>query len=298
MGNAQGPPVAKRDHKDTLFRDLFKDPEHALSLYNALNGTAYDNPDDLEVTTLEDVIYINMKNDVSFLIGGELVLWEHQSTYNPNMPLRGLQYFARLYSAWVDSYDQYDLYGKQLIPLPRARYIVFYNGEDERPQRECMRLSGAFPQKGAAAPGESLEVVAEVYNINEDMLGGLGEACPVLAGYAHFIALVRRARDNGCTLSLAVDEAVETCIDEGVLVGYLRRHRAEVKDMFLTEYDQERHERCLREEGRKEGQSESRKRFLDRAVGLVRAGELTLADAARIFGFAEEDIDAAISAMA
>ena len=140
------------------------------------------------------------------------------------------------------------------------------------------------------------------YNINEDMLGGLGEACPVLASYAHFIALVRRARDNGCTLSLAVNEAVETCIDEGVLVGYLRRHRAEVKDMFLTEYDQERHDRCLREEGRKEGrkegQSESRKRFLDRAVGLVRAGELTLADAARIFGFAEEDIDAAISAMA
>lgn len=302
MDDVRNGTTAKRGHKDSMFRDLFRIPEHALSLYNALNGTSYDSPGDLEITTLEDVIYLNMKNDVSFLIGDELVLWEHQSTYNPNMPLRGLQYFARLYSAWVDAHDGHDLYGTKLIPLPRARYVVFYIGRCRRRQHEVLRLSDAFPHAEATDGGTALEVVAEVYNINEDMLGDLGEACSVLAGYAHFVALVRRARENGRTLDQAVDEAMASCIAEGVLEEYLRKRRAEVKDMFLTEYDQERHERCLleegRREGREEGQSESRKRFLDRAAGLVRAGELTLADAARIFGFAEEDIDAAISATA
>ena len=110
-------PHASRIHKDSMFRDLFGSEEHkanALSLYNALNGSHYTNPDDLQLTTLDDVLYMHVKNDISFLIGDEMVLWEHQSTSNPNMPLRGLQYFARLYSALVDSMDA-NVYGSSLI---------------------------------------------------------------------------------------------------------------------------------------------------------------------------------------
>ena len=86
-----------RQYKDRLFKLIFRDKKDLLQLYNAVNNTEYDNPEDIEVNTLEDVIYMGMKNDVSFLLTDILNLYEHQSTFNPNLPLRGLLYFARLF---------------------------------------------------------------------------------------------------------------------------------------------------------------------------------------------------------
>lgn len=132
---------ANRSHKDTVFRDLFGTQEHkanTLSLYNALSGKNYDDPDLLEFTTLDDVLYMSVKNDISFLIDDTMILWEHQSTHNPNMPLRGLTYFARLYTAWVERQDR-SIYGHTLIELPTPRYFVFFVGEEDRPDKETMR---------------------------------------------------------------------------------------------------------------------------------------------------------------
>ena len=115
-----------REYKDRVFRMLLKEPKVALEVYNAMNGTSYDNPDELIITTLENAVYLGMKNDVSFILGTQLVLYEHQSTPNPNMPLRNLAYVACVYMAYVFGDN---LYGRKLIKIPEPRFVVFYNGQ-------------------------------------------------------------------------------------------------------------------------------------------------------------------------
>ena len=116
----------------------FHDKRDLLSLYNAVNGTDYQDPEDLEINTLENVIYLKMKNDLSFLVGASMNLYEHQSTWNPNMPLRGLLYFAELYERYINS-KGYRLSGNTRIPLPFPNYIVFYNGLEREAEREYLR---------------------------------------------------------------------------------------------------------------------------------------------------------------
>lgn len=89
-----------REHKDRLFKFIFQEKKNLLELYNALNASSYNNPDDLEIVTLEDVIYMRMKNDISFILDYQLNLFEHQSSDNQNMPLRGFLYFARQYEKY------------------------------------------------------------------------------------------------------------------------------------------------------------------------------------------------------
>ena len=116
-----------RQYKDRLWRMIFNNKEDLLQLYNAINHTDYQNPDDLEVNTLEDVLYLSMKNDVSFLVSGTMNLYEHQSTFNPNMPLRGVFYFSRLYEGYVAD-NNLMIYHEKRVRLPKPKYIVFYNG--------------------------------------------------------------------------------------------------------------------------------------------------------------------------
>ena len=116
-----------KKYKDSLFRKIFgESKENALSLYNAINGSSYTMDDEFEYTTLEDVVYMKMKDDVSFLVGASLNLYEHQSSYNPNMPLRGFLYFADLYREIIK--DNEKIYSPQLVRIPNPKYIVFYNG--------------------------------------------------------------------------------------------------------------------------------------------------------------------------
>ena len=135
-------------YKDSLFRRVFgaEDERSArwrLELYNALSGRNHTNPDDLEITTLENVIYIKIKNDVSFLVDSQMNLWEHQSTLNPNMPLRGLFYFAVLYHRHLVNIDE-ALFTTKLVKIPSPQYVVFYNGNDDAEDVSKLRLSDAF----------------------------------------------------------------------------------------------------------------------------------------------------------
>ncbi|MDY3795845.1 MAG: hypothetical protein SOZ81_03925, partial [Agathobacter sp.] len=116
---------------------MFRDKEYLLELYNAINRTNYSNSDDLEITTLEDVIFMSMKNDKSFIISSTMNLYEHQSTANPNMPIRGLLYFAQLYDEYIKLHDL-DVYGRKLVKLPTPQYIVFYNGKEEIPDDQTL----------------------------------------------------------------------------------------------------------------------------------------------------------------
>lgn len=243
---------ANRNHKDTVFRDLFGTEEHkanALSLYNALSGRDYDDLGLIELTTIDEVLYMSVKNDISFLINDEMILWEHQSTHNPNMPLRGLNYFARLYSVWAERQDR-SVYGHVRIPLPTPRYFVFFVGEEDRPDKEVMRLSDAFMH----GPGD-VEVTVTVLNVSAGHNQGLMDACKTLADYAYLIHLIR-GYSKDMELRYAIDKAVDSCIDQGVLSDYLRDKKAKVRDMFLTEYDEAKTLRQLRDEAIREGRDE------------------------------------------
>ena len=153
-------PTPVRTYKDRIFRMIFKDKEEFLTLYNAMNGTDYNNPENLIVTTLENAIYMGMRNDVSFLLYDKLTLYEHQSTNNPNMPLRDLFYVADVYSNLTKDKD---LYGSQRITIPEPKFIVFYNGVENLPERFDLKLSDMFE---TVSEDVSLELKTQVFNIN------------------------------------------------------------------------------------------------------------------------------------
>ena len=131
----------QRNYKDTVFRMLFKEKENLLSLYNALNGTDYTDVDGLEITTLENAVYMNYKNDISFVFAFELLLYEHQSTINPNMPLRDLFYVSSVLQGRIRNDD---LHSSRIVRIPAPKFIVFYNGMTEQPEQQMLRLSDAF----------------------------------------------------------------------------------------------------------------------------------------------------------
>lgn len=242
-----------RKYKDRLFRLIFQNKEDLLALYNAINGSDYKNTEDLEITTLDDVIYMSMKNDVSFLIDDVLNLYEHQSSYNPNMGLRGLFYFSSLYQEYIDRYGL-NIYSSSLKRLPVPRYIVLYNGTKDEPDRKELRLSDAFIQKENIPNQEPcIEVKAIMININYGNNKKMMEQCRKLKEYAEFIDTIRRFQKEGMGIEPAVDNAIAICIENGVLADILSAHRAEVMDMIITEYDEKRHMEMERDEWLQEG---------------------------------------------
>ena len=245
---------ANREYKSTLFAKLFgENKENALSLYNAINDSHYTNADDLIFTTLEDVVYMKMKNDVSFLFDKTLSLYEHQSTYNPNMPLRGFLYFADLYRKLIQNNEQ--IYSKNIVKIPSPRYIVFFNGNStDMPEAyKDIYLSDAFDiplQTG------KFEWTATLVNINHDMNTELMNKCEVLENYAIFVDKIKTYRKS-MPLTNAVDKAVDECVADGVLEKFLSRHRKEVRNMVLTEFDEEKFLKMVRAEERAEGRIET-----------------------------------------
>ena len=238
-----------REYKDRLFCKVFEDKKDLLELYNAVNSTDYNDPEALEVNTLEDVIYLGMKNDKSFLIGDTMNLYEHNSTQCPNLPLRGLFYFSRLYEGYVEG-QNIRIYGRTQIRLPTPQYVIFYNGTEEEPDCSVLRLSDAFAQKGGEP---ALECRAVMLNINYGHNKDLMQKCRKLKEYAFFVALVRKKLSDEKARKKAVAEAVDECINKGILRDILVKNRAEVIGMILTNFDQEEYEKTIRDESYKEG---------------------------------------------
>ena len=240
MQKQQKEAFTNREYKDRLFKFIFKDKEKLLSLYNALNSSHYTNAEDIEITTLEDVIYCKMKNDISFIIDDRLSLFEHQSSYNPNMPLRGFLYFARHFEKYIEE-NEVDIYGKKLIELPTPKFIVFYNGDGMEAERTVLRLSDSFIHAKEKA---CMELEAEVLNINYGNNKELMEGCRPLMEYAYFVQKVK-AYSKEHQRDKAIELAVNDCIKEDILKEILIKNRAEVVDMLLTEYDEEKRIRIM-----------------------------------------------------
>ena len=250
-------PVANCKYKDTIFRWLFSDRKNLLSLYNAVSGKHYQNPEALNVVTLENAVYMGMKNDLAFVLETGLYLYEHQSTYNPNIPLRDLFYIANEYQMLV---DKKSLYSTAVQKIPTPRFLVFYNGEDRNvPDRQELRLSDAY-ENPTREP--ELELKVTMLNINAGHNQKLLEGCHILWEYAEYVARVRKYASQ-LPLDEAVEQAIGECIREGILAEFLRHNRAEVYQMSIFEYDKEEEEKKLRkaeyEYGREEGRKEGRK---------------------------------------
>ena len=235
-----------RTYKDRVFRMLFKDKKKFLELYNAMNGTSYDKPEDLVVTTLENAIYMGMKNDVSFLVYDQLLLYEHQSTKNPNIALRDLFYVANVYSALLKDED---LFSTVRIPIPYPKFVVFYNGKSPMPEREILRLSDSYETKKEEV---DLELKVLVLNINKGYNHDLMDKCRTLREYMIYTDTVRKY-SKLLSFPKAVDRAISECIRNGILKDFLEKNKAEVRSVSIFEYDEEKHRKHERELGKKQG---------------------------------------------
>ena len=248
-------------YKDRLFKAIFGKEEHKdwlLSLYNALNNSDYKNPDDLELTTIENIIYITMKNDLSFLIDSQMNLYEQQSTWNPNMPLRGLLYFAQLYQLHI-SKQKRDIYSSTLLKIPTPQFIVIYNGSRQTADIEKLRLSDAF--EVPKSDGE-FEWTATLVNINKGHNEKLLAKCKPLNDYATYIERIKANIKQGLNKEEAVNEAMDFAIKNNMLNGFFQNQKLEVLNMSLTEFDQEEYDRNRFEEGKLEGFIETAKKLL------------------------------------
>ena len=255
---------ANRLYKDRVFKFIFGNPENkewTLSLYNAVNGSNYSNPDDIQFNTIEDAVYMSMKNDVSFIILDEMNLWEHQSSFNPNMPMRFLTYGTQLYEKYTATSGYYK-FSRKLQRLPKPHCICFYNGTEEQPEQQVLKLSDAFGGEG------DIEVKVKMLNVNYGKNRALMETCQPLREYAWLVDRVREHQRVLQNLEAAVDASIDEMPDSFVIRTLIEAHRAGVKKMFLTEYDEEK----IKEQERKEA-------FADGVdAGVAEANERVAAD--------------------
>ena len=221
-------------------------------MYNAVNGSSYTNPDDIKLTTLENVVYMNMKNDVSFLIADTMSFYEQQSSFNPNMPMRFFVYAGMVYSRYIETSQEYRKYSSKQQKAPTPKCICFYNGTIEKDDKTILKLSDSFDSES------DIEVVVTMINVNYGHNKELMEACKPLEEYAFFIDRVRMYQKDSDNLEEAIDKAVEDLPDNSMIKQFLMINKAEVKRMCITEYDKERTLNETREEGREEGRAEGR----------------------------------------
>ena len=236
----------KRTYKDSLFRDIFNNEKRLSDIYTALTYERTE-PDDIRITTMNETFFASEKNDVSFLVRDRhIVLLEHQSTVNGNMPLRLLWYVAELYRQYVDSKAPYRA---KRIALPGPRFYVFYNGTAAMPKGWQLRLSDAF-----AGATDALELVVEVLNINEASEHEILTRCASLKAYSAFVAQVRAKVREGAALAAAVPAAIRYCIAHNYLPEYFtEKQEKEVFDMVNFEWDEELARQVRAEEAWEDG---------------------------------------------
>ena len=247
------------EYKDRLFKFIFgRETEESkrwrLQLYNALNETNITDPDELKINTIENVIYITMHNDISFLVDSEINLYEEQSSYNPNMPLRGFLYFATLYQMYMKENNK-NLISSSRVMIPTPKFYVFYHGGPKNPERWKMKLSDSFlnPDKSG-----DFQWTATVINLHLNHNSVLNKNCTPLYHYVKFTAMISENSKSGMNKQEAIEKAVDYAIEEDFLEGFFKIHRMEVIGMCLTEFDEEEAKRIWHEDGYTEGLSQGR----------------------------------------
>ncbi|MGI5174674.1 Rpn family recombination-promoting nuclease/putative transposase [Treponema sp. OMZ 840] len=278
----------KRTYKDSVFADLFGADKSAksnfISLYNALHGTQLPLDCELRHIRLEQILYMNFYNDVSFLVDNKIiVLAEHQSTVNLNMPFRFLEYVVRLYEQIQNPRDKYL---RRLVKIPSPEFYVFYNGEEDFPEYKTLKLSDAFMTAGSQP---NLELIVEVVNINQDKAHTILAQCKPLAQYSLFVETVRKHlkldREKG------FEKAVQECINNDILKEYLERKSREVMNMLLSEYDYATDIAVQREEEREIALEEGARQNKLETAAVMKSMNYPLDDIHKITGLSEAEIE-------
>ena len=261
----------QRNYLDRLFNFIFGREEHkdwTLSLYNAVNGSHYTDPDLIEFNTVEDMLYMGMQNDTSFLISDIMSVYEHQSSYNPNMPLRMLGYTDELYAGYVTKH-RLNKYGSAQLQLPVPRLVVFYNGEEDTDDEVILKLSDSFPE-GLRSESD-IEIRVRMLNINYGRNKELLEACRPLSEYAWFIRETREHRGT-YGIETAVDMTLDAMPEDFGIKEFLLIHKAEVCRMLARDYSEEEIRELFMEDGRREERknTEAERRRADAAEAELR----------------------------
>ncbi|MDR1873552.1 MAG: hypothetical protein LBQ90_00855, partial [Synergistaceae bacterium] len=251
-----------REYKNSVFMKLCEDKKRLLEIYNAISNRNYPLDTEIEIVTLDDVLFLGRRNDAAFIIEDRLVvLMEHQSTLCENMPVRFLIYVGQVYEKLfnIDPKLKRAIYRTKLVKIPKPEFYVFYNGRDDFPERKDLRLSDAFRETGAMKTdipewfGGVLELVVPVYNINEGFNGEILKRSKTLSGYSAFTASVRRYLLSGYALEEAIERAVRDCVERDILAEFLQAHALEVINMLTAEFNLEEAMEVWKEEAREEG---------------------------------------------
>ena len=272
-----------------MFRFIFGNPDHkewTLSLYNALNHSHYTNPDDLVFNTIDDAMYIGMKNDVSFIVSFVMCIWEHQSTYSPNVVIRIFLYASRLYEKYIVE-NGFNRFSRKLFKLPKPKCICFYNGTDEQPEEELLKLSDAFEDDGLEP---DIEVRVHMLNVNYGKNRALMEQCRPMMEYSWLIDAIRRHEKILGNLDAAMDAAIDEMPDDFVLKKFLLAHRTEVKGMYFTEWYEAQELEAFKNEERAEARAEGIKEYSEQVASDMLKENLPLTLIAKISRLSENTI--------
>lgn len=243
--------MANKEYKSDVFSMLLQDKKRAMEIYNAINGTDYDDPELVEMTTLDDKSFsLTVRNDASFILDANLSLYEHQSTYCPNMPLRDLLYFASIIQKQIKAQKR-DIYGGRILKIPVPHFVVFYNGKEDAPDQYDLRLSDAFEKE---TKNPEIELVCHVYNINNGKNVPLLSKCQTLREYMYFVDMVQKNNEISGNLEDAIEKAINQCMEENVLRDFLAQHREEVMHVMTLDYTFERRLEMQRAEAIEDGE--------------------------------------------
>ena len=292
-----------REYKSDVISMMLQIPEYALDVYNAMNDSAYTDPSMITIMRLENGISLSVRNDASFFISNYLNLYEHQSTYSPNAPLRFLIYLTDLLKNTI---GKRDLYGRKRVQIATPHFAVFYNGTEKRPEKEVLKLSDAFINQ---TDTPEIELTVTVYNINPHNNTQLLAKSKVLSGYMIFVNRVRgnlehqkKIAQNASEydeaayeedLEKAINEAIDYCVKHHIMEEFFRENRNEVTKSMVLDYTWERREELIRAEeyedgkregleiGRAEGEKVMQKKLLQK---LMETQKITEAEAKKILG--------------
>ena len=240
--------TSNREVKSSAFTTYFSDPKNAAQLYSALNGTVV-MPEDIHYTTLEGVLFVARKNDMAFTVKNKvLVISEHQSTINQNMPLRSVIYYGRTMERLLDPKG---LYRERRIPIPTPEFYVFYNGDAPFPAESSLKLSDAYLEK---PDSPMLELTVKVININLPVNHELLKQCRPLYEYSWFIQRIKEYISSGCSRDDAIIKTIKDCEREGVMVDFVREHGTEAVNMLFTQFNMDDALEVRFEEGYEEGE--------------------------------------------
>ena len=269
-----------RKYKDSVFRTLFSDEDKLIELYNALFDTNYGPEANIEIVTLEDVVFRVLKNDVAFVMEDSfIVLAEHQSTICNNMPLRDLIYMSTMLQRMINTDD---LYRKKLLKIPRPTFIVFYDGKEDFPEYQEMKLSDAF--LGDDDGEIALQLTVRVYNINSDKNNEILKKCETLKQYSLFVERVRALQDKGQLSASRITELISGCIDSGILPDFLRKYGTEMVEMLFRELTREEDMEISRLDGYDDGLEDGLRkgRAEGEATGLEKGRAAAILELAKV----------------